>query len=76
MKAFIPRTTNILKGALDAAEDKGATEFFTWMRVDPDCQVGDAEAMHTVGVLFFSSNESFVYSPLEFTRMNAGLNIK
>ena len=35
----------------NAAEAKGATDFFAWKRVDPDCRVGDAQALHTANAI-------------------------
>lgn len=40
-------TTDVLEGARDAVKEPGATEFFSWRRVEPDCEVGDAEAIYT-----------------------------
>ena len=47
MAAHVPSLTPILKSALDAAEAKGATAFFAWKRVKPDCVVTEAAAMHS-----------------------------
>ena len=49
MREYIPRLTDILKGALDTAEGEGGEmdKFFGWKRVKPKCKVGAKALAHT-----------------------------